>query len=167
MLAQIIGSPDPLTPQNRVKPETSTSTSRQPRKLKFGMNAYFNPTRRNMNRNNLVTWPPRPRIGLSLKLAVLCNQGSIQLSHSLAKADPIIAWARVSHITAQNLNNLKPKMDRRGIASTYIRYLRIMFGHHLLTDIFQNWLIMQETWNTIFNIILKFVPTKCFVHHFR
>ena len=35
--------------QNKVKPKTSISTSRQPRKLKFGMQAYFDPTIRNMN----------------------------------------------------------------------------------------------------------------------
>ena len=34
------------------------------------------------------------KIGLILKLAVLSNPASIQLSLSQAKADPIIAWAR-------------------------------------------------------------------------
>ena len=49
-----------LWKKNRVKPETSTSTSRQPRKLKFGMNAYFNPTRRNMNKKLGLTPHPHP-----------------------------------------------------------------------------------------------------------
>ena len=41
--------------KNRVKPKTSISTSRQPRKLKFGMQAYFNSSRRNMNKRVGVT----------------------------------------------------------------------------------------------------------------
>ena len=32
------------------------------------------------------------------KLAVPCNQGSIQLSLSQAKADPSIAWARITQL---------------------------------------------------------------------
>ena len=36
--------------KSRVKPKTSISTSRQARKLKFGVQAYFNPTRRNKNK---------------------------------------------------------------------------------------------------------------------
>ena len=76
--------------QNWVKPpENNSFSSRQPRKLKFGMQAYFNPTRRNWGHK---TPPPPQKIGLILKLAILCNQGSIQLSQ--AKADPSIAWAR-------------------------------------------------------------------------
>ena len=35
------------------------------------------------------------KIGLILKLTVLSNPGSIQLSLSQAKADPSIAWARL------------------------------------------------------------------------
>ena len=35
-----------------VKPEINSFTSRQPRKLKFGMKDYFNPTRRNMNKTH-------------------------------------------------------------------------------------------------------------------
>ena len=46
-----------------------TTTSRHTRKLKFGMQAYFNPTRRNIKKKIGVTCPP-PIIGLSLKLAV-------------------------------------------------------------------------------------------------
>ena len=80
--------------KNRVKPKTSISTSRQPRELKFGMQAYFNPTRRNMNKKIGVTCPPSTKEGLSLKLAAICNPGSIQRSLSQAKADPSIAWAR-------------------------------------------------------------------------
>ena len=42
-------------------------------------------------------------IGLSLKLAVLCNPGSIQFSLSQDKADRSIAWARfVLVITSRN-----------------------------------------------------------------
>ena len=40
-----------------VKPEISSSTSRQPRKLNFGIQAYFNPTRRNMNKTNRSPYP--------------------------------------------------------------------------------------------------------------
>ena len=42
------------------------TTSRQPRKLKFGMQASFNPTSRNIKKKG-----GSPHIGLSLKLAVL------------------------------------------------------------------------------------------------
>ena len=97
-----MGSPPPKKKlkKTRVKPKISISTSRQPRKLKFSMQAYFNQPRRNMNEKIGVTWPPSPptkikeKIGLILKLAVLCNPESIQLSLSQAKADPSIAWAR-------------------------------------------------------------------------
>ena len=43
--------------KNRVKPKTSISTFRQPRKLKFGIQAYFNPTRRNMKKKTI--WPSK------------------------------------------------------------------------------------------------------------
>ena len=67
--------------------------------MKFGMLAYFNPTRRSVHKEIGVTFPPphqknnkeEEKIGLILKPAVPCNQGSIQLSLSQAKADPIIA----------------------------------------------------------------------------
>ena len=85
-----MGSPDNPLAKKRVKSKISISTSRQPRKLKFGLPAYINPTRKNMNKKNWghQTTPPTPRkkIGLSLKLAALCNLGSIQLSFSQAKA---------------------------------------------------------------------------------
>ena len=42
-----------LTALNRVKLKTSNSASRQPRKLKFGIQAYYNPTRRNMNKQKI------------------------------------------------------------------------------------------------------------------
>jgi hypothetical protein len=68
----------------RVNPEISSSTSRQPRKLNFGIQAHFNPTRRNMNKIIGVT----------------------QLSLSLAKADPSIAWARFSLRSSSIFKNL-------------------------------------------------------------
>ena len=72
------------------------------------MLAYFHPTRRSVNKEIGVTCPPpapkkieeeeEEKIGLILKLAVLSNPGSIQLSLSQAKADPSIAWARLFDI---------------------------------------------------------------------
>ena len=54
-----------------------TIASRLHRKLKFGTQAHFNPTRGNIKKQIGVTCPP-PRIGLSLKLALLLpgNPGS-------------------------------------------------------------------------------------------
>ena len=57
-------SPDPHPPQknnkkNRVKPKNSISTSRLPRKLKFGMQAYFDLIRRIWTKK-MVTQPPSP-----------------------------------------------------------------------------------------------------------
>ena len=46
-----VGQLKKLVKINMVKPKTSKSTYRQPRKLKFGMQAYFNPTKRNMRKN--------------------------------------------------------------------------------------------------------------------
>ena len=50
--------------------------------------------------------PPKKnkkKIGLILKLAVLSNPGSIQLSFSQAKADPSIAWARFAMLLHKNV----------------------------------------------------------------
>ena len=50
-----------------------TTTSRQPRMLKFDMQAPFNPTKRNIKKKKwgLLTPPSSTHIGLSLNLAVL------------------------------------------------------------------------------------------------
>ena len=78
----------------KMESKNRSSTPRLPRELKFGMQAYINQTRKNMNKKNwghqTTTLTPRKKIGLSLKLAALCNLGSIQ-----AKAYPSIAWARL------------------------------------------------------------------------
>ena len=60
-----LGSLPPQPPQkrdktNRVKPKARNFTSRQPRKLKFGIKAYFNPTRRNIKKK--LGSPPHNRV---------------------------------------------------------------------------------------------------------
>ena len=45
-----------------------STTSRQPRRVKFDMQAYFNPTKRNLKKKIGVTWPPPPpKKNLTLK----------------------------------------------------------------------------------------------------
>ena len=59
--------------------------SRQTRNLKFGMQTYFNPTRRNMNFKKMGSPPPPQNRVSCLKLTVLLpgNLGSCNLVNEL------------------------------------------------------------------------------------
>ena len=75
-----------------IKSKTSSLTSRQPRKLKFSMQAYFNPTRRNMNQKSVgmqAYFNPTRRnmkvkIGLIIKLATFRFLGWRPILNSLS-----------------------------------------------------------------------------------